>query len=273
MTYLQENTRKAVTVLKLQAMREAGERIAMLACYDASFAALLDHCGVDVLLVGDSLGNVLQGQQTTLHVTLDHMAYHTESVARGNKNALIVADMPFATYATPTQAFENAARLMRAGAQMVKLEGGAWLVDTVRFLVQRGIPVCAHIGLTPQSVHALGGFRVQGKTESGATQLIADALSLQEAGAQLIVMEAIPSSLSAEVTSRLSIPTIGIGAGVDCNGQVLVLHDVLGVYLGRKAKFVKDFMAGESSIEAAIRSYVSEVKAGTFPSTEHTFSA
>ena len=244
----------------------------MLACYDANFAAMLDYCGVDVLLVGDSLGNVLQGHSTTLPVTIDHMAYHTESVARGNKNALIVADMPFATYATPTQAFDNAARLMRAGAQMVKLEGGAWLVEIVHFLVQRGIPVCAHIGLTPQSVHALGGFRVQGKTESGATQLVEDAFSLQEAGAQLIVMEAIPPALSAEVTSKLTIPTIGIGAGVDCTGQVLVLHDVLGVYLDRKAKFVKDFMAGSTSIEGAVRAYVSEVKAGAFPKPEHTFS-
>ncbi|MGU7774315.1 3-methyl-2-oxobutanoate hydroxymethyltransferase [Burkholderia sp. MR1-5-21] len=273
MSYLQEPARKTITIPKLQDMREAGERIAMLACYDASFAALLDRCGTDVLLIGDSLGNVLQGQSTTLPVTLDHMVYHTESVARGNRTALIVSDMPFATYATPTQAFDHAARLMRAGAQMVKLEGGAWLAETIRFLVERGIPVCGHVGLTPQSVHALGGFRVQGKTESAAARLIEDAMAMQDAGAQLIVMEAIPAALAAQVTAQLTIPTIGIGAGVHCSGQVLVLHDVLGVYLGRKAKFVKNFMDGQTSIEAAIRAYVSEVKAGAFPAPEHSFFA
>lgn len=244
----------------------------MMACYDASFAALVDRCGVDVILVGDSLGNVLQGQSTTLPVTIEHMIYHTESVVRGNRKALVIADLPFATYANPDQAFENAARLMRAGAQMVKFEGGAWLADTVRFLVERGIPVCPHVGLTPQSVHALGGFRVQGKTESAATRLIDDALAFQAAGAQLLVMEAIPAALAAEVTRRLTIPTIGIGAGPECSGQVLVLHDVLGVFPGRKAKFVKNFMEGQSSIDAAICSYVQEVKAGVFPTAEHSFS-
>lgn len=271
MTYLQEAPRKNVTVLALQTMRDSGEKIAMMACYDASFAALVDRCGVEIILVGDSLGNVLQGQSTTLPVTIEHMTYHAESVARGNRSALVVADLPFATYATPAQAFENAARLMRAGAQMVKLEGGAWLADTVRFLVDRGIPVCAHVGLTPQSVHALGGFRVQGKTESAATRLIDDALALQAAGAQLLVMEAIPAALAAEVTRRLTIPTIGIGAGPECSGQVLVLHDVIGVFPGRKAKFVKNFMEGQASIDAAIRLYVQEVKSGAFPAVEHTF--
>jgi 3-methyl-2-oxobutanoate hydroxymethyltransferase len=252
-------------------MRDAGERIAMLACYDASFAAMLDQWGVDVLLVGDSLGNVVQGQATTLPVTIEHAVYHTEAVARGNCTALVVSDLPFATYATPGEAFHNAARLMRAGAQMVKLEGGAWLAETVRFLVERGIPVCAHIGLTPQSVHALGGFRVQGKTDRAAARLIDDALALEAAGAQLIVMEAIPATLASDVTARLRIPTIGIGAGVHCSGQVLVLHDALGVYPGRKAKFVKNFMDGQTSIEAAIKAYVAEVKAGTFPAADHSF--
>ncbi|PMS38437.1 ketopantoate hydroxymethyltransferase [Trinickia symbiotica] len=273
MKYLEEPVRKDVSVLTLRAMRDAGERIAMLACYDASFASMLDRCGVDVLLVGDSLGNVVQGHSTTLLVTIGHAVYHTEAVARGDRTALVVSDLPFATYATPVQAFENAARLMRAGAQMVKLEGGAWLGETVHFLVERGIPVCAHIGLTPQSVHALGGFRLQGRTEPAAMRLIEDALALQDAGAQMIVMEAIPAELAAEVTARLAIPTIGIGAGVHCSGQVLVLHDALGVYPGRTAKFVKNFMDGQTSIEAAIKAYVAEVKAGTFPSAEHSFSA
>ncbi|MFB9125775.1 3-methyl-2-oxobutanoate hydroxymethyltransferase [Paraburkholderia dipogonis] len=273
MTYLQNLARKSVTVLTLQIMRDAGEKIAMMACYDASFAEMVDRCGVEVILVGDSLGNVLQGLLTTLPVTLEHMAYHTESVVRGNRTALVVTDLPFGSYATPVQAFDNAARLMRSGAQMVKLEGGAWLSDTVRFLVDRGIPVCAHIGLTPQSVHALGGFRVQGKTESAAARLLDDAVALEAAGAQLLVMEAIPATLAGDVTRRLAIPTIGIGAGAECSGQVLVLHDVLGVFPGRKAKFVKNFMEGQPSIDAAICAYVQEVKDGTFPGPEHAFAA
>ncbi|WP_322049419.1 3-methyl-2-oxobutanoate hydroxymethyltransferase [Paraburkholderia sp. J67] len=272
MTYLQDATRKQVTVPMLQAMRVENEKIAMMACYDASFAAVLDRCGIDVLLVGDSLGNVCQGQSTTLPVTIEQMIYHTESVVRGTASALVVSDMPFATYPTPLEAFNNAARLMQAGAQMVKLEGGAWLMDTVRFLVERGIPVCAHVGLTPQSVHALGGFRVQGKTESAAARLVDDALALQAAGAQLLVMEAIPATLAKEVTRRLTIPTIGIGAGAECSGQVLVLHDAIGVFPGRKARFVRNFMEGCSSIEEAIRAYATDVKSGAFPAIEHTFS-
>src|SRR5437868_1269075 len=196
MSYLLEPSRKTVTIPRLLAMRAAGERIAMLTAYDSSFAALLDFCGVEVILVGDSLGNVMQGQQTTLPVTLPHMVYHTECVARGNQTALLVSDLPFGTYGTPTQAFESAAALMRAGAQMVKLEGGDWLAPTVKFLVERSIPVCAHIGLTPQSVHALGGFKVQGKTDAGAAQLKRDALALQAAGAQVVLMEAVPAALA-----------------------------------------------------------------------------
>ena len=271
MTYLQESTRPAVTVHKLQAMRDAGEKIAMLTCYDASFAALLDRAGVDVLLIGDSLGNVLQGQTTTLPVSLDDIAYHTSCVARAQPRALIVADLPFGTYGTPTDAFASSVRLMRAGAQMVKLEGGEWLADTVRFLIERSVPVCAHLGLTPQSVHAFGGFKVQGKTEAGAAQLLRDARAMEAAGAQLVLIEAVPGLVAAEVTQMLLVPTIGIGAGVDCSGQVLVLHDMLGIFPGKRPRFVKDFMQGQPNIQAAVEAYVGAVKDGSFPGPEHAF--
>lgn len=271
MTYLQETSRSAVTVPKLQAMRDAGERIAMLTCYDASFSALCDRAGVDTVLIGDSLGNVLQGHTTTLPVTIDDIAYHTACVARAQTKALIVADLPFGTFGTPEDAFANSVKLMRAGAQMVKIEGGEWLAPTVKMLVERAVPVCAHIGLTPQSVHAFGGFKVQGKSDAAATQLIRDALALQDAGAQLVVIEAVPAALGAEVTKQLRIPTIGIGAGVDCSGQVLVLHDMLGIFPGKRPRFVKDFMAGQPDIESAVRAYVQAVKEGTFPGPEHVF--
>jgi 3-methyl-2-oxobutanoate hydroxymethyltransferase len=262
---------KAVTVPALQAMRANGEKIAVLTCYDSSFAALMDRCGVDVLLVGDSLGNVCQGHSSTLPVTLDDIAYHTACVARGNQTALLVADMPFGTYATPEAAFDNAVKLMQAGAQMVKIEGGAWLAETVHFLTERAIPVCAHLGLTPQSVHQFGGFKVQGKTAEAAERLKADALALQKAGATMLVLEAIPSALGKEATELLAIPTIGIGGGPDCSGQVLVMHDMLGVFPGRKARFVKNFMDGQSSIEGAVRAYVGAVKDQSFPTPEHCF--
>jgi 3-methyl-2-oxobutanoate hydroxymethyltransferase len=243
----------------------------MLTCYDASFAALMDRCGVDALLVGDSLGMVSQGHDSTLPVTLADVAYHTACVARGNRTSFLLADMPFGTYGTPEAAFDNAVRLMQAGAQMVKLEGGAWLADTIRFLTERAVPVCAHLGLTPQSVHQFGGYKVQGKTVEAADHLKADALSLQAAGASLLVLEAIPSALGREVTDLLAIPTIGIGAGPDCSGQVLVMHDMLGVFPGRKARFVKNFMEGQASIDAAVRAYVSAVKDKSFPAAEHCF--
>ncbi|MCG2586468.1 3-methyl-2-oxobutanoate hydroxymethyltransferase [Massilia sp. TS11] len=262
---------KPVTTPVLQAMRARGEKIAMLTCYDASFAALMERCGVDVLLIGDSLGMVCQGHDSTLPVTVADIAYHTAAVARGARRPLIVADMPFGSYATPLEAYTHAVRLMQAGAHMVKLEGGAWLAETVRFLVERAVPVCAHVGLTPQSVHQLGGYKVQGKTDSSAEQLKADALALQAAGAALIVFEAIPAALGAEATALLHIPSIGIGAGPDCAGQVLVMHDLLGVFPGRKARFVKNFMDGQSSIEAAVRAYVQAVKDGSFPAPEHCF--
>lgn len=273
--YLQEGEStvrsKAVTIPSLLAMRGTGEKIAMLTCYDASFASLMDRCGVDVLLVGDSLGNVCQGHSSTLPVSLADIAYHTASVARGNQTALLIADMPFGTYATPESAFDNAVKLMQAGAQMVKLEGGAWLVDTVKFLTERAVPVCAHLGLTPQSVHQLGGFKVQGKTAEGAEKLKADALALQAAGASMLVLEAIPTGLGKEVTDLLAMPTIGIGAGPDCAGQVLVMHDMLGVFPGRKARFVRNFMDGQTSIEGAIRAYIKAVKDMSFPAPEHCF--
>lgn len=271
MTYLQESNRPKITVPKLQAMREAGEKITMLTCYDASFASLLDRSGVDVQLIGDSLGNVVQGQTTTLPVTLADIVYHTACVARAQPRGLIVADLPFGTYGTPGDAFRSAVEVMRAGAQMVKLEGGEWLAETIRFLVERSVPVCAHVGLTPQSVHAFGGFKVQGRTEEGAQQLLRDALAVQNAGAQLIVLEAVPPAVAANVTNAVAIPTIGIGAGVECSGQVLVLHDMLGIFPGKQARFVKDFMAGAPSIGAAIEAYVKAVKDGSFPGPEHVF--
>ncbi len=268
-TYLQN--RKTITVSTLANLYAKGEKITMLTCYDSSFAALMDHCGVEMLLIGDSLGMVCQGHQSTLPVTIDDMAYHTSCVARGNQTALLVCDMPFGTHPTPEIAYENAAKLIRAGAHMVKIEGGSWLVETTRFLVERSIPVCAHIGLTPQSVHQLGGYRVQGKTAEAANQLVSDAISLQNAGASVILIEAVPASVGKEITEAVSVPTIGIGAGSSCSGQVLVMHDMLNVYPGKKARFVRNFMEGQNSIEDAIRAYIAAVKDGSFPAPEHTF--
>ena len=262
---------KAVTIPALNALRAAGQKIGMLTCYDASFAALMDNCGVEVLLIGDSLGMVCNGHHSTLPVTVAEVAYHTAAVARGCKSAMIVADLPFGAYATPEAAYNNAVTVMQAGAHMVKLEGGAWLAPTIKFLTERAVPVCAHLGLTPQSVHQLGGYKVQGKTLESAELLKADALALQEAGASMVVLEAIPSQLGKEVTDLLFMPTIGIGAGPDCSGQVLVMHDMLGVFPGRKARFVKNFMEGQTSIAAAVSAYVSAVKDGSFPGPEHCF--
>jgi len=260
------------TLSQLQTMRDKGEKIAVLTCYDASFAALLESQGTDALLIGDSLGMVLQGHESTLPVTLDDMTYHTGCVVRGAKQAFIIADMPFGTFqVTPQKAFAHAEKLMVAGAQMVKIEGGAVMVKTMRFLTERGIAVCGHIGLTPQSVNQMGGYRVQGKEHAAAQQLIQDAIALEQAGAGMIVLEAVPALLAAEITVQLNIPTIGIGAGVACSGQVLVLHDMLGVYPGKKARFVKNYMQGAASIAEAVASYVREVKAGEFPTKEHGF--
>ena len=271
MSYL-ENTRP-VTLTELARMRTEGEKIAVLTCYDSSFAALLERNGVDVLLVGDSLGNVLQGHGSTLPVTLKQMAYHTGCVARGANRPFLMADMPFGSYQeSPAQAMRSAVVLMAAGAQMVKLEGGAYMAETVRFLVERGVPVCAHIGLTPQSVHQLGGYRVQGKSESGAAQMKADAHALEEAGAAMVVLEMVPATLAAELTAALTtMATIGIGAGKDCDGQVLVLHDMLGIYPGKTARFVRNFMVGATSIDDAVARYAAAVKDGSFPAAEHTY--
>jgi len=261
-----------LTIKALQKLRDDGEKIAMLTCYDASFAAMLDAAGLDSLLVGDSLGMVLQGHETTLPVTLADMAYHTRSVARGSGRPFLIADMPFGTFQeSPQQAFRNAVELMAAGAQMVKIEGGAELAETALFLTQRGVPVCGHLGLTPQSVHQFGGYRVQGRGEDAEKKLLDDALELEAAGAGVIVLEAIPAKLADQVTRRLRIPTIGIGAGPACSGQVLVLHDMLDVYPGKKARFVKNFMHGASSIANAAERYVRAVKDRSFPSEEHSF--
>ncbi|MBZ0091748.1 MAG: 3-methyl-2-oxobutanoate hydroxymethyltransferase [Sulfuricellaceae bacterium] len=260
------------TLTALQSKSGQGEKLAVLTCYDASFAALLENAGVDILLVGDSLGMVLQGQESTLPVTLADMVYHTRCVAAGAKRAFIMADLPFGSFQeSPRQALRNAAQLLAAGAQMVKLEGGAVMAETVSFLSQRGIPVCAHLGLMPQSVNQLGGYRVQGKTEQQASVLLDDALALQQAGAGMVLLEAIPARLAKAVTECLSVPTIGIGAGPDCNAQVLVLHDMLGIYPGKTARFVKNFLAEADGIQAAVADYVQAVKNGAFPAPEHCF--
>jgi 3-methyl-2-oxobutanoate hydroxymethyltransferase len=258
--------RKPVTLHKLREMHAAREPVAMLTCYDASFARLLDAAGVDCLLVGDSLGMVLQGQASTLPVTLDEMAYHTRCVARGNRGAWLIGDLPFGSYQQgPAQALASATVLMQAGAQMVKLEGGGWTAETVRFLVERGIPVCAHLGLTPQSVHALGGYRIQGRDDEAAATLLRHARELADAGAAMLVLELMPAAVAKQITDALDIPVIGIGAGVACSGQVLVLHDMLGITQGKLPRFVRNFMEGSAGIGEAITRYVADVKARRFP--------
>ena len=268
-------SRTAVTLPKLREMRARGEKIAMLTCYDATFAHAIDEAGCDTLLVGDSLGNVLQGRTTTLAVTLADMAYHTECVARARPAGWLIADLPFGTYeGGKGPALDAAATLMRAGAQMVKLEGGGWTTEIVAHLTARGIPVCAHLGLTPQRVHALGGFRVQGRDENTAAALHHDARELSEAGAALLVLEMVPAALAAEITQENpELVTIGIGAGAGTSGQVLVLHDMLGLgpSQGRKPRFVRNFMAEGGSIQDALRRYVAAVKDGSFPQSVHTY--
>lgn len=260
-------SRKPVTLHRLREMHAAGEKIAMLTCYDATFARLLDEAGVDCLLVGDSLGMVLQGQTSTVPVTLDEMVYHTACVARARPAAWLLADLPFGSYQeSAEQALRASTRLMAAGAQMVKLEGGGWTPETVRFLTQRGVPVCAHLGLTPQSVHALGGYRIQGRNEADAATLRQHARELADAGAAMMVLELMPSGLAAEVgTDNPQLMTIGIGAGPVCAGQVLVVHDMLGLTRGRLPRFVRNFLTEGGSVEHAVRRYVHDVKAGLFP--------
>jgi 3-methyl-2-oxobutanoate hydroxymethyltransferase len=262
---------KPITLSTLQTLRQQGEKIAVLTAYDAGFARLAEEAGVEVILVGDSLGMVVQGHASTLPVKLSEMCYHTRCAARGVRRALILSDMPFASYQqSPQQAYASAARLMAAGAHMVKLEGGAVMLDTVQFLVQRGIPVCAHLGLLPQSVNQLGGYKVQGRDASSANQLLADAHAMEQASAGLLVLESIPAALGKQVTEALTIPTIGIGAGPNCSGQVLVLQDVLGIY-PHAPKFARNFLAESGSIQAAFKAYVAAVKSGAFPGTEHCF--
>lgn len=261
-----------VTLATIQKMTQEREPITMVACYDATAASVVENAGVEIILVGDSLGMLVQGGDSTLGVSIDDAVYHTRCVARGARRAIVLGDMPFGSYqGSPQQAFENAAKLMAAGAHMIKLEGGAVMAPTVEFLSARGIPVCGHLGLTPQAVNALGGFKVQGKTDAAAQRVIDDAKAIEAAGAVMIVFEAIPTALGKAVTEALSIPTIGIGAGPDCSGQILLLYDMIDFFPGRKAKFVKNFMAGAGSIQGAVENFVREVKARTFPSPEYCY--
>ncbi|MHB1142809.1 MAG: 3-methyl-2-oxobutanoate hydroxymethyltransferase [Sulfuricaulis sp.] len=264
---------KPVTLTTVREMKRRGEKITCLTAYDYSFASLLENAGIDMIMVGDSLGMVMQGHDSTLPVSVADMVYHARCVARGAKRALIIVDLPFMSYQqSPAHAFASAGRLMqKGGAQVVKLEGGEPMAETVRFLVERGIPVCAHLGLTPQSVHQLGGYRVQGREATAAEKIRHDAKVLQEAGASLLVLEAVPSELAKTISSDLEIPTIGIGAGPDCDGQVLVLQDMLGIYPRPSPKFSKNFMQGADSVEAAVKSYIAAVKSGAFPGSEHSF--
>ena len=268
--YQEQPTRKPITITTLAKMKRNREKFAVLTAYDASFAALLEAAGVEVILVGDSLGMVVQGQRSTVPVTMEDMIYHTRLVARGRQTALLMADMPFASYATVEQGVRNAARLMgEGGAQMVKLEGGGWLAETVRQMSRNGIPVCVHLGLLPQSVHKLGGYKVQGREEAAARQMIDEALALQDAGADVALVECIPAELAARLTEALEIPLIGIGAGPHCDAQVLVCYDMLGITPGRRPKFSKNFLTGHDSLQAAVAAYVAAVKSGAFPGPEH----
>lgn len=261
---------KPVTIHTLNKMKAAGEKFVVIALYDAHMSAMAKRCGVEVVLIGDSLGMTVLGYNSTVPVTMEQMIYHVEAVARGNDKSLIIGDLPFMTYATPEDAMRNCARIMQAGAQMVKLEGGAWLAETVRMLSERGIPVCAHLGLTPQSVNKLGGFRVQGRDEQGAARILADAKLLAKAGADLLVLECVPSSLAAQITQEAGIPTIGIGAGRTTDAQVLVINDILGL-TEQPPKFSKNFLLEAGDIPGAMQKYVADVKAGVFPADENIF--
>ncbi|WP_042051345.1 3-methyl-2-oxobutanoate hydroxymethyltransferase [Aeromonas dhakensis] len=260
-----------ITTTNLLKMKQEGQRITAITAYDATFAKLFDDEGAHVLLIGDSLGMVLQGCQDTLAVNMDEMVYHTRCVVRGTTNALVVSDMPFMSYATPEQTYQNAARLMAAGARMVKMEGGDWLCDSIRHLTRNGVPVCGHLGLTPQSVHVFGGFKVQGRDEFQAQEIYRQALELQAAGIQLLVLECVPTSLAERISKALRIPVIGIGAGPATDGQILVMHDAFGITSGYVPKFTKNFLAETGDMRAAIRLYVKQVSEGTFPGPEHCF--
>lgn len=262
---------KPVTLSTLKQMKADKEKITVLTSYDASFTNVMNQAGIEVILVGDSLGMVIQGQDSTLPVTIEDMCYHTAAVKRGNTNAFIMSDMPFMSYSKPEQALDNAAKLMQAGASMIKLEGGSWLADTIRLLSQRGIPVCGHLGLTPQSVHKFGGYKVQGKSQEAADLLLQESLELVEAGADILLYECIPTELGKTLTEAVPIPTIGIGAGPHTDGQVLVLQDMIGLNLGHIPKFVKNFLTDGRNITEAFEAYIKEVKDMTFPGPEHGF--
>ncbi|GLX82909.1 3-methyl-2-oxobutanoate hydroxymethyltransferase [Thalassotalea eurytherma] len=262
---------KKITTSTLLKMKQQGEKISTITAYDASFAKLFDQAGIHAILIGDSLGMVLQGQDDTLPVTIDDMAYHTRSVRAGVENTLIIGDMPFMTYATTEMAYVNATKLMQAGASMVKMEGGSWLTETIKALVERGIPVCGHLGLTPQSVNVFGGFKVQGREACQAQTMIEEAKALEAAGVQLLVLECIPADLGAAITDAVTIPTIGIGAGKDTDGQILVMHDALGISCSYMPKFSRNFLQDTGDIKKAVELYISEVSAGNFPGEEHIF--
>jgi len=266
-----ENTMAKITTATLLKMKQQGEKISTITAYDASFAKLFDQAGIHAILIGDSLGMVLQGQDDTLPVSIDDMAYHTSSVRRGVENTLVIADMPFMSYATKEQTFTNAAKLMQAGANMVKIEGGSWLVDSIKGLVERGIPVCGHLGLTPQSVNVFGGFKVQGRDEEKALDMIEQAKLLEQAGVQLIVLECVPESLGKAITEAVNVPTIGIGAGKYTDGQILVMHDALGISCSYMPKFSRNFLVDTGDIKKAIELYIDEVSNGNFPGPDHTF--
>ncbi len=265
-----QKTTKPLTITDLQAMKQGGEKISCLTAYDASFSSLLDKVGIDLLLVGDSLGMVIQGQASTVPVTMTDMIYHSRCVARARRRAFVVADLPFMSYATLKMALQNAAALMQSGgAQMVKFEGAK--PEIISALVAEGVPVCGHLGLLPQSINQLGGYRVQGKDSQAAQKIIEDAQKIEQAGASLLVLECVPSSLAQQICRQLSIPVIGIGAGADCDGQILVLYDILNIDSGRKPRFFKDFLAESGSIESAVQLYHSEVKEGLYPGPEHSY--
>jgi 3-methyl-2-oxobutanoate hydroxymethyltransferase len=270
-----------ILLKKIQKLVDSSEKIAMLTCYDATFAKLMELAGVDILLVGDSLGMVLQGAENTLNVSMHHMTYHTKMVKNGAPNTVIMADMPIGSYEQDNEAaYKNALWLIKSGAHMVKLEGGGKRAETARYLVEHGIPVCAHLGFTPQSVNQLGGYKIQGKTEESAEQILADAKAMSEAGVSFVLLEMVPAALAKKITESIKTPTIGIGAGVDCSGQVLVLQDLLGIYTGSTSKnpadfksprFVRNFLQDYHSIQAAVEAYVKAVKNKTFPAAEHSY--
>ena len=259
-----------VTISTLDGIKAAGEKFACITAYDATFARLIEEAGAETMLVGDSLGMVLQGHDSTIPVTIGDMEYHTRCVARAARSALVLADMPFMSYGHTQQALRNASRLMQAGAQMVKLEGGVWLSETIHALVERGIPVCAHLGLTPQSVNVFGGYRVQGRTPRQAESILADAVAIQDAGASVLLLECIPAPLASAITAKVDIPVIGIGAGPGTDAQVLVLHDLLGLS-PRQPRFVENFMHGQSSVQGALKAFVDAVKHGAYPREAHSY--